>query len=249
LQFGLVGFVGLSTFAFWEAFKTHPPTTSNAGETDPHTLRWRHLSILLLPFLVAYCALLLPRAAFFVLFDRYLLEVVAVLLIFILRWHQERVSVAIPPVAIAVLAIIAALTTAATHDLFSINRALLHAASELQQAGIPREEIQGGFAFDATTQVYAWGYLNDPRILNPVDAYRPQPDSPPDLRNGIFCGNPIQRYTPALHIRYVISAELSPCLGPSSFAPVTYRTWLPPATRKLFVGLPLPPPARSAVVR
>lgn len=106
----------------------------------------------------------------------------------------------------------------------------------------PRTEIQGGFAFDMATQVYAWGYLNDPRIAHPAGAYHPQADAPIDIRSGVFCGNPMQRYTPALHVHYVISVAPSRCLAPADFPPQTYRTWLPPTTRMVFIGKPLPPP-------
>lgn len=51
---------------------------------------WRTLSILLLPFTLMYCCLLVPRAISVGMIDRYLLEIIAVLLDFLLRWHQER---------------------------------------------------------------------------------------------------------------------------------------------------------------
>jgi hypothetical protein len=200
-------------------------------------------AVLLLPFLAAYCLLL---AAFFAVFDRYLLEILAVLLVFLLAWHQSHVSSGIPAVAWSVLAVFAILTVAATHDMFSMDRAEIQAASELQAAGIPRTDIRGGFAFDSATQVYAWGYLNDPRIQSPSGAYHPQPEPPVDIRDGVNCNYPFHRYVPALHIRYVISADPSPCLGPAPFAPVAYHTWLPPATRQLFVGSWNPPASPSS---
>jgi hypothetical protein len=192
--------------------------------------------VLLTPFLLVYCALFLASVAIVVtLFDRYFLEVMVVLTVFLLRWHQARVSPRIPALATATLALFAFVALAGTHDLFSMARAEVRAADELQRAGIPRIQIQGGFAFDSTTQVLAWGYINDPRLLNPRGAYHPQPQ--PHLRPGfLYCGDPFQPYLPALRMRYVISADTSPCLAATNFAPQPYRTWLPPATRELFVG-------------
>jgi hypothetical protein len=192
------------------------------------------MSILLLPFLAGYFLLLLPRAAFVILFDRYLLEIVALLLIYALRWHQERVSLNVPAVAMAALAIFALLGVAATHDLFAIDRAEVRLANELQAAGVPRTQIRGGFDFDSVTQVQTMGYINDPHLLNPPGSYLP-PRPRPAVQD-IACAYPFLVYLPALDPRYVISADPKPCLAPAPFAPVSYRTWLPWATRQLFVG-------------
>jgi hypothetical protein len=235
--------VVISAVASLAAFTAYRQRFVTSDTTARQTASWRDVSILLLPYLVCYCALLLPRATFFVLFDRYLLEIVAVLAVYALRWHQEHIRNQIPALSKAVLALIAVLTVAGTHDLFSAYRAEIRLANELQSAGIPRTEIRGGFAYDFATQVSSWGYVNDKRTLNPPGAYHPQPEIEPYKRDGVYCDYPILRYLPALHIRYVISAELTPCLAPSSFAPQSYRTWLPPARRQLIVGKLLPPPA------
>jgi hypothetical protein len=198
------------------------------------------MSVLLLPTLVCYCVLLIPFAALVIVFDRYLLFIFAVVLIYILQTHQDRVSPRIPTAATAALLIFALLGIAGIHDLFSLNRAEVRLLRELQQAGVPRTQIRGGFDFDSITQVETAGYLNDSHIVNPPGAYHPQPTPVLSFHNGVYCGYPFLRYVPVLQIRYVISADPTPCLGPTPFASQTYFTLLPPARRELFIGSVLP---------
>jgi hypothetical protein len=195
----------------------------------------RILSSLVLPLLLAYCLLLIPRAAFIIIFDRYLLVIIAFILIYMLQAHQERVSAQIPSVATATLIVMALLGIAATHDLFAINRAEVRLLRELQQAGVPRLQIRGGFDFDSVTEVVTTGHLNDPGLVNPPGSYHEHLGTPDEMPP---CGYPYLRYVPSLHIRYVISADPTPCLGPTNFPRQSYRTWLPPARRELFIGVP-----------
>ncbi len=237
----------LAVFAFgflgWvEAMRALPRRTLQPVD---HQER-RVTSILLLPTLLAYCVLLLPFAALVVVFDRYLLLIVAFVLVYLLRAHQERVGPHIPAAATAVLVIFALLGIAGTHDLFSLNRAEVRLLRELQQAGVPRTQIRGGFDFDSITEVETAGYLNDSHIVNPPNAYRPQPTPAPNFRDGADCGYPFHRYVPALQIHYAISADPTPCLAPTAFAPQTYFTLLPPARRELFIGSVLPGDGRGS---
>jgi hypothetical protein len=192
------------------------------------------MNVLLLPFTACYLLLLFPLALI-VIFDRYLLEIVAILLIYTLRWHQDRVSQQIPLISTVTLVVIAILGVASTHDLFAMARAEVRLTTQLQQAGVPRTEIRGGFDFDTVTEVYTAGYLNDWHLVNPPGSFQPlrTDESGP-------CGDPFLIYLPAMHVRYVITPAMTPCLGPSDFAPEGYRTWLPPARREILVGTRLP---------
>jgi hypothetical protein len=40
---------------------------------------------------------------------------------------------------------------------------------------------------------------------------------------------------PDLHPKYIVEDRSSPCVGSSPYAPVVYRTWLPPFERKVFI--------------
>ena len=187
------------------------------------------MNVLLLPFLACYLLLRLPLALI-AIFDRYLLEIVAILLIFTLRLHQERVGQRIPAIATATLVVMAILGVAGTHDLFAMARAEVRLTNELQKAGVPRTEIRGGFDYDTVTEVYTAGYLNDPHLVNPPGAFHPhlQDESGP-------CGDSFAVYIPAVPGKYVVTSGPRPCTVPTNFPPQSYRTWFPPTRRELFV--------------
>ena len=195
----------------------------------------RKMAFLLLPLLIIYCLLLLPRAAFVIVFDRYLLVIMAIVLIYLLKAHQERVSLRIPAIATAALVVMGLLGIAAVHDLFAINRAEVRLLGALEKAGIPRTQIRGGFDFDSITEVETAGYLNDPHLVNPPNSFHPHFGTPDQE---LPCGYPYLRYVPSLQIKYVISADPTLCLDPADFPKQSYQTWLPPARRELFVGVP-----------
>jgi hypothetical protein len=212
---------------------------AHTAATEASGFSWRAVNVLLLPFLACYLLLLFPLALI-TIFDRYLLVIVAVLLVYSLRLHQERVSQRIPAIATATLVAMAILGVAGTHDLFAMARAEVRLTNELRQAGVPRVEIRGGFDYDTVTQVYTAGYLNDPHLVNPPGAFHRQP-LPHVYRDGVYCGDALLPYVPVLKARYAISSDLrSPCFGPTTFAPQTYFTWLPHVRRELFIGSILP---------
>ena len=238
----LLASIFLLCFVGWlEAVRAFPRPQSQPVEGQNR----RAVSILLLPTLFAYCLLLLPFAASLNVFDRYLLVIMAVLLIYLLRSHQDRVGAGIPAAAIVALVIFALLGIAGTHDLFALDRAEVRAADELQRAGIPRTQIRGGFSFDSMTQVQTTGYLNNPHLVNPPDAYHPQPTTVPIFRDGVYCGYTYLPFVPALNIHYMISADPTPCLAATNFSTQPYVTWLPPARREVFVGSVLPGDGRA----
>jgi hypothetical protein len=90
------------------------------------------------------------------------------------------------------------------------------------------------------TEVETTGYLNDPHLVNPPHAYRAQSTPAPTFRDGVYCGYTFLRYVPALNIRYMLSADPTPCIDATRFPPQTYRTWLPPAKREVLTGVLLP---------
>ncbi len=121
LPMALFGIVVLCTISFFAAISRRriPPIRS----TEAPRLDWHTICVLLLPFSVCYFVLLSPLALIGAFFDRYLLVLIAILLIFTLRWHQERVSHCIPAIATSTVAVVAILGVAATHDLFAMARA------------------------------------------------------------------------------------------------------------------------------
>jgi len=194
---------------------------------------WQDILWLLGPFTVCYFLLLIPRGYRFVISDTYLLPIIPIAILCLLLLHQRWIAKPIPRISFAVLAIFALLSVAGTHDWFAWYRAKTIAANEILASGVPRTEIQGGWAYDGWTQIEADGYLNDPRLVLPAGAYHPVPNPQPDPNK---CGYDFTSYTPAIHPRFsLVFARKMSCLTPSKFPPVHYRTWLPPFSGTIYV--------------
>ena len=207
-------------------------TKAQSPKSDlPRSLSWHSLSVLLVPFTLSYLALLLPRALFDVIYDRYVLALMLTASIFILRFYQEEVRPRLPAAALVPIAIFAAFGVAGTHDCFALFRARLAVIDELRSAGVPATSIDGGLEYNGWNQIELARYINDPRIpVLPGDTFRP------------FFSNSFGVCTP-LHIdnfsatspRYGMAYDPAACLGPADFAPVTYRTWLGPHSNTIYI--------------
>lgn len=218
----------------------------HASRTDKAS--WHQVVWLLLPFSVVYMgALILQAASKGPLFDRYLLPLQAVAIIFLLGHSKALVGPIAaeekPGLGIGQFPVISQLAllafgyyaVAGTHDWFAVNRARLQAAEQVCRAGVPRTAIQAGLEYDGWTQLEVDGYMNNPDIRHPPDAYHPvsvSSDSRPACARIWFDE---ATFMPAVKPYYfVVHAPLG-CLRPTSFPSITYRTWLPPFTRRLYV--------------
>jgi uncharacterized protein with PQ loop repeat len=187
------------------------------------------LHVLLLPLALSYFGLMLPRAAFHDVQDRYLVTPLFIAAVYLLWYYQRQVAAKLPPVSIAFLILFSAYSIAGTHDLFSLDRARLAAANELLAAGVPRNHIGAGFDYDGWTQITEWGYMNDPGIVNPPGAYHPP------LHPGLKpCTSIFADWTPAVVPEFVLSYDQD-CLSPSPYPSVAYRTWLPPRDLQVYI--------------
>src|SRR5207244_1180135 len=92
--------------------------------------------------------------------------------------------------------------------------------------------IQGGFDYDGWTQIEAAGFINEPRIQNPANSYHANVDI---LRLAKACRINFAESTPAIHPEYVVVFERMDCLAPSPYPAVSYRTWLPPFHRQIYI--------------
>lgn len=119
---------------------------------------WRAVTwveALTLVFIVAYGGLLLLFSFGYnlKLFDRYLLVVVPVLLVLVLM-NEARSSASIRisrwrgALSLALVAVYAAVSVAATHDYLAWNRTRWIATSTLMQSGISPNQIEGGYEFN-----------------------------------------------------------------------------------------------------
>jgi hypothetical protein len=195
-------------------------------------MSWPSIFVVLVPFTMGYLILLLPRATFDIVLDRYLIPLLGLFLLPLVRLFQEFVQSRSPALSFAVLAVFSAYSVAATHDYFATGRARLSAASAVYDSGVPRTSIQGGWEYDGWTQVGVAGYINDPRLQVPAGAYlninhlNRFPDG---------CRFSFSSYTPAITPRFFVVFSPQSCLAPSRFPPVSYKTWLPPVHRWIYI--------------
>jgi hypothetical protein len=192
----------------------------------------RKCAYLVGPFTLCYGCLLISRGLYSFLYDRYLLGVMPAAVAFVLLLHQSRIRKTFPLWTFVLLAGSSTYVVAATHDWFALNRARIEAVRTVHAAGIPKTRIQGGFDFDGWTQLENAPSLNWAAIKNPHNAYRRYP---PESRLAPACRLDFAVYTPSIKPEYFLVFEPMPCLAPSRFGPIAYRTWLPPHTRYVYI--------------
>ena len=188
------------------------------NKSIPQEIWW-----LLGPFSIGYLIPLLPRAYHAAIFDRYLLPLMPIAIVGLLRLYQEWIAPTLPAVSVVMLGVFALLAIAGTHDWFAFYRARLAANEEIQDSGVPRTQIQGGFEYDGWTQIEDAGAIDGAQFMND--------------RQGkplAVCEDPFAPYTPAIHPQFTtIFGKM--CLEPSEYPPVRYRTWLPPYGGTIYV--------------
>lgn len=187
------------------------------------------LVMLFVPFTLAYGFLVMTRSP---IYDRYLLPLQFIFTLGLIRVYRQTISEKLPRLCLLVGLVYAVYSVAAMHDLFAFDRARVNAANKITATGIPRTAIEGGFDYDAWTQLKQTGYVNEPRMVVPSGAYQPwiRPDNVPLLCLGWF-----RSYTPSIQPILHLSHQPDNCFGPSQFAPVAYETWLPPRHREIYI--------------
>ncbi len=200
-------------------------------------ISWRDLCILVAPFLVAYALILVPRASSaYGIYDRYLLEPLAVALPWLVRLYQERIQARMPRAALLLVAATAVYGIAMTHNMFSLYRARVKLAAELRSHGVPDTSVDNGWEYNFMVELRHSDHINDPRIVVPSGAYVPSPPLPADSCP-IFWSD----YTPHVRPIYGVSFDPNACYGPAPFAPVHYSRWLAKSPGTLYVVRYLPP--------
>ncbi len=199
---------------------------------------WRDLSILLLPFVLAYGLIMIPRALDYGIRDRYLLELIVVALPFLLRYYQERIQVRLPSAAILMVGAVAIYTITMTHNMFSLYRARIAIAHEMFAAWVPDTAVDQGWEQNFVVEIHHAGYVNSPLIERPAHAYRPASPLPAGS-----CTVVNHEQSPLIRPLYGISFDPNACYGPAPFAPVHYSRWPYHTPGTLYVVRYLPPSA------
>ncbi len=223
------GFLCLG-LCFFERRQEHPEP-----QVQKAPISWQKLGVILVPFSAAYLVLLALQSA---IFQRYFLPLLAILLLVLTRFYQERVQEKLPLASIFLIFLFGAYSVAATHDNFALYRGYASAIDELRSNGTPVTAILGPWEFGGWTEVEAAGYVNDIRIRVPKGAYVPQPAR-------IFPENCTQWFfgsldeMPVLKPAFAVSSNPQECGGQVAYPPVTYRTWIAPRVNMIYaVRLP-----------
>ena len=193
-----------------------------ADAADVHAaLPWREVAVLLVPFLLAYFALLTPRAADS-LTDRYVVPLGFVACLLLVRLHRDLNPARWPAATIAATIVIALYSVAATHDFFAAYRAKARLFADIEHSGVRDTQIEAGWDIDGWTELQHAAYLNDPRIRIPASAYQPKrPLIPNPCMFRIY-----QDLTPHMEPLYAIRYSPDTAGGPAPFPAVGYTQWL-----------------------
>lgn len=214
----------------------HPAPTISDAETLQYRgipLTTREVLWLTVPFTLVYLALVLHRTLFAFPYDRYFITLLPLAMLLLVRLYQSRVASELPTLSYAALGLLALTGIATLHDTYADRRAQLAAAQRLIDAGHPRTSFYAGFEYDGWTQIEQMGWMNVIAMQRPDGFHMERPI--PRLMKVKPCGQQFAHLDPAIQPRYGISFDQSACDGPSEFAPETYRTWLPPFTRELYI--------------
>lgn len=218
-----------SGFACVAVIISHLRRRDAAAESEH--LTWKDLVFLLGSFAFVYCGLMAVRIVAGNLFDRYLLPLLVVVVFLVARFYQQKIRTQLPAVCYAILLPMVAFSVAAVHDMFAADRARLTAIQELRAAGVPPTEIYGGFAYDGWTQIDNQGYIDVDDIRTPNGIHHIS-----DLQRKFQpCGYWPAAFFPTIHPEYVVSYDNAACDPQNTFAPVTYRLWLPPHTATFYI--------------
>jgi hypothetical protein len=196
---------------------------------NAETVSCRMLAIILVPFTLAYCVLLVPRSLRDLAVDRYLEPLILVALIFLCRQYQKHIGIKLPKASFVFAVAIAGFSVAILQDAFAMYRTLLVAANEVIASGVPRTQFDGGWEYDGLTQILVGGYVhqNDIRIPQGPLMYGHRRTGP--------CEIPIDVWIPNVEPAYALSFTPDGCGGASSYPPVTYSRWLWPHKITLYV--------------
>ena len=226
------GLLGLASL--WLQRLSVSPATQSSSSIS--TLTWKQLGVLLVPFTLAYVLLILLRLGSLVFLDRYLLAVLVVLLLFLVRFYQERVGLELPRASLLLVGISAIYGIVVTHNTFALARARVALAAELRSAGVPDTAVDNGWEYNFPLQIQRSGYVNDYRIVKPAHAYVPAAAPPMGICQAVWWDK-----IPDIRPVYGISFDPHTCNGPTPFAPVHYSQWLA-STGTLYVVRYTAPP-------
>ena len=209
------------------------PGEADSATSDRMVLSNRTVGTLLLPFLLAYLGLIAPRAGFDGIWDRYVIPLLFIAMIFILRFYQQRIGARLPVAALVLAICFGAYATAAVHDQMAMYRARVAAVNEVLAMGVPPTSVSGGWDYDGWTELQLSSHIIDRRMRVPAGVTLPTPTHYGLTNCPWFYCDMFPHVVP----RYTISLHADPIPG-SGFQPVPYGTWVLPAGTVYVVQFP-----------
>jgi len=162
-----------------------------------------------------------------VIYDRYLLPLIPLVLIAVLLLNQRLSGTSPTAVNWALLALFAFYGIASSHDYFAGLQARVSAFQRVEAAGIAARNISGGLELDGWTQA---------QIAKRI--YVPNPAATPTGQNSAGSGFWFLTFTPDIHPKYFLSWSEEPGLRNASIAGVSFGAWLPPFGRQVKILVP-----------
>lgn len=174
-------------------------------------------------FGAVYFILLILRAAYIDLFDRYLLPFIPWIAALLLNWNKagtrgEWALRRAMPAAWTLLAVYAFYAVASTQDVLALARARATAAARLEAAGVPRTAIDAGYEYNGWTELLVSGHVNLRWVVNPPGAYRPGLGVTPSVK-------------PVYRLEYAPVGESAA----TRFGSVSYVSLLPPFRKQVCI--------------
>lgn len=227
----IAGILGVAAQLFVGA---HGPSETRRS---PDPISWRKLGVLLGPFCAAYIFLLASIALRRDIFNRYLLPLLLVLFLVLACYYQQKVRRKLPLACVFLIAIFGGFSVGAAHDDFALYRGYVHAIGEIRASGVPATFILGPIEFTQWTQVESTGYVKDSTVPFPPKTSLPGPERvfPDSCREDWFLEWVSSlRLTPEIKPVYTISSDPRLCGGQIVLSPVTFHTWIPPRTIRIY---------------
>ena len=196
----------------------------------------QHLFTLVWPYCLAYVLLLLPRALSSFSYDRYCLLLLPPILLYTVRWYQDRFRERLPGYSLILIGLVAICSVLSLHDVFAGYRASLALIDEVRAEGVSRTEIDGGWEYNHYTELLTSGYVLQPGTRMPNGTIQ-------GSINGTSagpCSMDLPEWTPTVQPRFTMAYPGSHCAATSGFKPVHFRTWLPPFRRSAYVAYYVP---------
>lgn len=231
--FGLLCLV-LSCF---ERAPARPLPAANAVPQQENTaISWQKLGVILGPFSAAYLFFVVMA---FAIYDRYFLPLLAILLLVLVRFYQEKQKARLSWACILLIAVFAWFSLTATHDDFALSRGYVATDAEIRSSGVPATAILGPQALEGWAQLEKVGYLHSPRTVPKAGSVSESGQGvPANCDKGLYFLL-LLGMTPAIQPAYAVSPNPKECGGEIAYPPVKFGTWLAPRTNWMYaVRLP-----------